>query len=105
VARWCMGYPYESVQAITKGIQFRGFSFIEMLAPFPTSYGKKNKMKEGREGWDWYKENTILKSKYDALTRAEQKKSEKIVIGELQNMERATFAARWDMVVEKVKKG
>jgi 2-oxoglutarate ferredoxin oxidoreductase subunit beta len=104
-ARWCIGYPYESVQAIKRGIQSKGFSFIEMLVPCPTSYGKMNKMKEGREGWDWYKENTILKSKYDALSPAEKKKCEKIVIGELQNIERATFAARWDMVVEKVKKG
>ncbi len=103
VARWGLGYPYETVKAIQKGLQKKGFSFIELLVPCPTGYGKQNKMKQGREVWDWYKENTLLKSKYLALTGKEKELNEKIVVGELQNLKRPEFTAMWGRVVKNVR--
>lgn len=103
-SRWCVGYPYETVTAIQKGIHKKAFAFIELLVPCPTGYGKRNKMKDSQEEWEWYKENTILNSKYQALSEEEKGKNTRIVIGELQDLERKDFSTRWGELVDAVKK-
>ncbi|MFP4081577.1 MAG: thiamine pyrophosphate-dependent enzyme [Candidatus Aminicenantes bacterium] len=103
-ARWCLGYPYETVTAVQKGIQKKGFSFIELLVPCPTGYGKRNEMKEGREGWHWYKKNTILKSQYLALSKKERENNRKIVIGELQNIQKGEFTEKWSNLVARARR-
>ena len=60
VARWPLGYPYETIKSIKQGIQKKGFAFIEMLVPCPTGYGRKNKLREVKANWEWYKKNTVL---------------------------------------------
>jgi hypothetical protein len=65
---------------------------VEILVPCPTSYGKKNKIDDGKEGWDWLKEITILKSVYNRLSDEEKEQNQKLVIGELQNIERKEFS-------------
>jgi 2-oxoglutarate ferredoxin oxidoreductase subunit beta len=90
-ARWTVGYPYETIAAIKKGFQNKGFSFIEMITPCPTGYGKRNAIGEGKEYWEWCKKNTILKSKYEALPAKERKKEKRIVLGEFRNTKKVEF--------------
>ena len=88
VARWIPSYAYEIIATIKKALLKKGFAFVEILVPCPTSYGKKNKIEDGKDGWDWLKEITILKSKYDKLSEKEKNQNQKIIIGELQNIEK-----------------
>lgn len=88
VARWIPSYAYETISSIKKALQKKGFAFVEILVPCPTSYGKKNKIEDGKKGWDWLKEITILKSVYDRFSDKEKEQNQKIIIGELQNLER-----------------
>jgi 2-oxoglutarate ferredoxin oxidoreductase subunit beta len=100
VARWPLGYPYETVKSIKKGILNKGFSFIEMLVPCPTGYGRKNQLREIKANWEWYKKNTILNSKYRILEEKQKDDNKKIVIGELQNIERKEFTFEWANLVK-----
>jgi len=100
VARWIPSYPYETIKSIKKAIAKKGFAFIEILIPCPTSYGKKNKVEDGKESWDWLEEMTILKSKYEKLTEEEKQKNQKMLVGELQNIEKLEFTAEWKKLVE-----
>jgi 2-oxoglutarate ferredoxin oxidoreductase subunit beta len=102
VARWTLGYPYETVKAVREGLQNRGFSFIEMLVPCPTGYAKRQKLPEGRETWDWYKKSTILRSKYLALTKEERARETRIVIGRLRHEPRAEFTATYRQLVDRL---
>jgi 2-oxoglutarate ferredoxin oxidoreductase subunit beta len=53
VARWTVGYPYETIKAIEAAIQSPGFAFVELLIPCPTGYGKENRLRDAAASWDW----------------------------------------------------
>ena len=105
VARWTLGYPYETVKAVREGIRNKGFSFIEMLVPCPTGFTKRQKMGDGREIWDWYKGSTILRSKYLKLPREQRAAEKRIVIGKLRDTPRPEFTATYADLVERLSKG
>ena len=60
VARWGVSHPYQPIKSIKEGIQKKGFSLIEFLAPCPTAYGRRNKLGDIKKHWAWYDNNTIL---------------------------------------------
>jgi 2-oxoglutarate ferredoxin oxidoreductase subunit beta len=103
VSRWTLGYPYETIKAIRDGIRNKGFSFIEMLVPCPTGYTKRQKIPDGRETWDWYKESTILRSQYMKLPKAERAKETRIVIGKLRDNPRPEFCETYSELVKRLK--
>jgi len=45
VARWTILHTRDLTKAVEEALLRRGFSFIEVLAPCPTSYGRRNKQK------------------------------------------------------------
>ena len=102
VARWTVAYPHETMLAIKKGIERKGFSLIEMLTPCPVGYGRRNKLKHGKDHLLWYKKNTIGRSRYEKLSDEEKQKCDKIVIGELRDVEKPEFTAEWGKLVDKV---
>ena len=105
VARWPMGYPYETVDSIKKGLSTRGFAFIEALVPCPTGYGRRNEQRIAKVAWDWYKKNTILNSKWKILSDKQKGENKKILIGELQNIERKEYCEEWAKLVKRFEKG
>jgi 2-oxoglutarate ferredoxin oxidoreductase subunit beta len=103
VARWIPGYPYEMIASIKKALLKKGFAFVEILIPCPTGYGKRNRIEAGKESWDWFKEMTILKGEYDRLPEEKKKQNRKMIIGELQNIEKKEFTQEWKKLVESLK--
>ncbi len=99
VARWPMGFPYETVAALEAAIRTRGFSFVEILAPCPTGYGKMNNLPEAKEGWDWYKENTITRIDLSRLSPEERRANTKIVAGTLWQREKPEYIEKWQKMV------
>ena len=57
VARWTTAHPIQLSNAIKKGLQNKGFSFIEAVSQCPTYYGRKNKMRTPIEMMQWMKES------------------------------------------------
>ena len=47
-------------KAIGEALQKRGFSFVEIISPCPTLYGRMNKMREGLEQMKFYKEHARI---------------------------------------------
>ena len=105
VARWTLGYPYETVKAVRSAIANRGFSFVEMLVPCPTGFQRRQKIPDGRETWDWYKEMTITRRKYLKLSKEERRRETRIVIGTLRDRTRPEFTAAFAQLVDRVGKG
>ncbi|MCC7568868.1 MAG: thiamine pyrophosphate-dependent enzyme [Candidatus Methanofastidiosa archaeon] len=95
VARWTTSHPLQLQKAIRKGFSNKGFCFIEVLSPCPTSYWGRNKVRNPEEMYQWYKDHTI------PIGRAEEY-PEKIPIGELVNVEKREWTEQWASLVRKV---
>jgi len=63
IARWTTIHARQVINAIKKGIQNKGFSFIEVLAQCPTQYGRRNKLGDAVQMMEWLKANSIPKEK------------------------------------------
>ncbi|MCP4654715.1 MAG: 2-oxoacid:ferredoxin oxidoreductase subunit beta, partial [bacterium] len=102
VARWPMGFPYETVAAIEAALRSKGFGFLEILAPCPTGYGKANQLRDAKSNWDWYKENSITRVELAKLSPEERAANRKIVVGTLWKAEKPEYVARWQGLVERL---
>ncbi len=97
VARWPVNYPYQPIKAIEAGIKKKGFAFIELLAPCPTAYGRRNKQRTIEACWNWYKDNVVLIDDYERIQRfgtpeEKQEIAYKLKIGVFQDTERPSFS-------------
>ncbi len=81
VARWTMGYPYETVAAVKEAMGKKGFGFLEVLAPCTTGYGKGNEMRDAKANWDWYRENSLTRAELAAQGEEGRAGKRKEVIG------------------------
>jgi len=61
VARWTMLHTRDLTQSIGEALARRGFSFIEVLAPCPTGYGRRNRQKP-IDSLKLYQERAIVKN-------------------------------------------
>jgi 2-oxoglutarate/2-oxoacid ferredoxin oxidoreductase subunit beta len=94
VARWTMLHIRELMDCIQTAILKSGFSFIEVLAPCPTNYGRRNKEK-GLESLKLYQDRTIIRNNADpADLDIDFQKG--VVLGEFVNRERPTCIESYD---------
>ena len=61
VARWTVYHVKQLTRAMKEAMNKRGFSFVEVLAPCPTLYSRRNRLGNGVEQLKYYKENSVLK--------------------------------------------
>ena len=98
VARWTTAHPVQLSNSIKKGLQNKGFSFIEAVSQCPTYFGRKNKMKTAVEMMQWMKDQSVLKRKADMLEETELEG--KLIIGEFQNKKEAEFTEKICQLLE-----
>ncbi len=79
---------------IEKAITRKGFSFIEVLAPCPTNYGRKNKEK-ALETLKLYRDRTIIKNNADP-SELDMDFEKEIILGEFVSRERPTCIENYD---------
>jgi 2-oxoglutarate ferredoxin oxidoreductase subunit beta len=48
-----------------EAIQKKGFSFVEIISPCPTLYGRRNRLGDGLEMMQSYKENSVIQNGAD----------------------------------------
>jgi len=85
----------------------KGFSLLEFLAPCPTAYGRRNKLRDIKQHWEWYDNNTILIEDYKRImsygTEKEKNKvKEKYQIGVFQDIERSGFFEQYDKLLKRL---
>jgi 2-oxoglutarate ferredoxin oxidoreductase subunit beta len=90
IARWTTFHARQVINAIKKGIQNKGFSFIEILAQCPTQYGRRNKLGNAVEMMEWLKAHSIPKEKADRMSPEELQG--KFIVGELFSTTRPEFS-------------
>jgi 2-oxoglutarate ferredoxin oxidoreductase subunit beta len=109
VARWCVTHPYRPIKSIKDALQKKGFSLLEFLAPCPTAYGRRNKLRDIKEHWRWYDDNTILIEDYERIMKygTEEEKEEarqKIQIGVFQDIQKPGFFELYEELLNRLAK-
>ncbi|MGC9307276.1 MAG: thiamine pyrophosphate-dependent enzyme [Thermoplasmatota archaeon] len=107
VARWPINKPSMPINSIREGLRNPGFSFIEMLSPCPTAYGRRNKFRKIDEMWTWYAEHTMLIEDYEMIQKygGEEEKTrlrDVITMGVLHREEKPSLSQRHKHLIEEV---
>lgn len=94
VARWTTYHPRQMTRAIKKGIQKKGFAFIEAVSQCPVQYGKASKIGKAVDILKYFKENSIRVDK--ARGAATEELEGKIIVGEFVDVEKAELSEEWE---------
>lgn len=89
VARWTTLHVRRLTQSIERLLQKEGFGFVEVISPCPEIFGRRNKMRSGKEMMDWFKRASVIQNFSDPA-KAEIT-SERIVLGEFVDTEKLSF--------------
>ena len=93
VARWTVFHVRQLQKAMSEAISKKGFSFLEVIAPCPTLFGRNNKMKDGQDHLKRYKKLSVIRNGAD-LREAEITMESPIVVGKFIDVERSTYEER-----------
>jgi 2-oxoglutarate ferredoxin oxidoreductase subunit beta len=92
VARWTVLHLREMEMSIAEALLKPGFSFIEVLSPCPTVYGRMNKLPRGLDEMRAYQEKSVIHDGADPRD-VELSGDGPIVVGKFVDIERPTL---WD---------
>jgi 2-oxoglutarate ferredoxin oxidoreductase subunit beta len=90
VARWTAFHVRQIAKSMNEALNKKGFRFIEILAPCPTLYLRRNKLGEGLDEMRFYKEKSVVKNGADTREVALDYRKD-IVVGKFVDRERATL--------------
>jgi 2-oxoglutarate ferredoxin oxidoreductase subunit beta len=90
VARWTALHIRRLTKAITEALQKKGFSFVEIIAPCPTLYSRRNRLGDGLDELRHYHDNSVIKHGADTK-EVDVGFRDKIVVGKFVDRERPSF--------------
>jgi 2-oxoglutarate/2-oxoacid ferredoxin oxidoreductase subunit beta len=90
VARWTAYHVRHLTKSIKEALGKKGFSFIEVLAPCPTLFSRRNKLGDGLDQMVYYKDFSEIKNGADTKTISLEYQG-KIVVGKFVDKERPTY--------------
>jgi 2-oxoglutarate/2-oxoacid ferredoxin oxidoreductase subunit beta len=90
VARWTTYHVRQMKRAMIEAINKKGFSFVEIISPCPTLYGRKNKLRDGITAMQWYKKHSVKKS-HPVTSDINVGFRTDIMVGKFVDIERPTF--------------
>ena len=96
VARWTILHARDLTESIEEALIKRGFSFIEVLAPCPVNYGRRNKEKP-LDTLKIYQERTIIKNEAHP-TDLDIDFERAIILGKFVDIDRPTWMDMYDKI-------
>jgi len=95
VSRWTVYHVHQLKNSIKKGLQKKGFSFIEVLSPCTTGYGRLNKMSPIDMMRDLKETSRIRKVN---PTEATIEPGREVILGDFVDVEKPTYSDVLDQV-------
>lgn len=102
VARWTTIHARQLEKSIAEALLKPGFSFIEVLSPCPTLYGRMNKQGKGLDTLRSYQERSIVRNGADPKD-VEITTDNPIIVGKFVDKERPTFLDYYQRAVTKAR--
>ena len=96
VARWTILHTRDLTESISHALTRKGFSFIEILAPCPVNYGRRNKEKP-LDSLKLYQERGIVKNGADPST-ADIDFEKGVILGTFVDRDKPTFYEKYRKV-------
>lgn len=90
VARWTALHIRRLTRSINEALHKKGFSFVEIIAPCPTLYSRRNRLGDGLDQMKYYHENSVIKHGTDTRELDVEYQGQ-IVVGKFIDRERPTF--------------
>jgi 2-oxoglutarate ferredoxin oxidoreductase subunit beta len=90
VARWTTLHVRRLERALAEALLKPGFSFVEVISPCPTLYGRWNKQKTGLEQMAYYKEKSIIRHGADPR-QADIALNGQIVVGKFVDLDKPSY--------------
>ena len=97
VARWTSLHIRRLTTSITEAMSKRGFSFVEVLTPCPTSFGRHNKMRKPLDLLKFYHERSVIKNNIDPKDATLDFKKA-LVVGKFVDIERPSYLDNYRMI-------
>ncbi len=97
VARWTALHIRRLTDSISEAMEKRGFSFVEVLSPCPTSFGRRNRMGKGLDIVKYYHEKSVIRNGIDPKD-ATLDFNKNLVMGKFVDIERPTFMDNYQLV-------
>lgn len=102
VARWTVAHPRRLLSCFEKALVRKGLRFVEVLAPCPTEFGRKNKMRDPLQYLKFFRENSIVKNNA-TFEEMEISANKPIVVGDFRDVEgEMTFEERYEEIIRRV---
>jgi len=95
VARWTAFHVRHTTKAIKEALLKKGFSFVEILAPCPTLYSRRNKLGDGLAQMLYYQENSEVRHGAETKDVALEFQG-KIIVGKFVDRTRPTYHEAMD---------
>ena len=94
ISRWTILHTRELMESIEEALLKRGFSFIEVLAPCPVNYGRRNREKP-LDSLRIYQERTLIKNNAHPF-ELDIDFSSKVILGKFVDQDRPTCTEMYD---------
>ncbi|MFZ5868171.1 MAG: thiamine pyrophosphate-dependent enzyme [Thermodesulfobacteriota bacterium] len=98
VARWTTYHARQLVHSISQTFDKKGFTFVEVVTPCPTGFGRPNKLGSGLDEMRYYREVCEVRNGADP-SEVEIRLREKIVVGTFVDVERPDFMQNYQSLV------
>jgi 2-oxoglutarate ferredoxin oxidoreductase subunit beta len=103
VSRWTTYHVFPLMESIQKALEIEGFSFIEILAQCPVSYGKMVDMRRASDFLKFYRDQSVRVHKAREMSAEELEG--KIVVGKLVERQRTEFVTSLRRINERFREG
>jgi 2-oxoglutarate ferredoxin oxidoreductase subunit beta len=90
VARWTSFHVRHATKAIKDALLKKGFSFVEIMAPCPTLYSRRNRLGDGLDQMKFYRDNSEIANGADTKTLGLTFQG-KITVGKFVDKDKPTY--------------
>ena len=101
VARWTVLHTRQLERSIAEAMAKPGFSFVEVISPCPTLYGRMNKESKGLDTLHSYQERSVVRDGADPKD-VDIGMTGPIIVGKFVDIERPTFSDLYQRLLQKV---
>jgi len=102
VSRWTTLHFRNLRDAILRAFGKRGFTFIEVVSPCPTAFGRRNEFPDGLDEMEWYRNNSVIDHRAELVEIGlAMKKDSRIVVGNFVDIERPTSMDHYQQVLHR----
>jgi 2-oxoglutarate ferredoxin oxidoreductase subunit beta len=97
VARWTSLHIRWITDSLLEAMQKRGFSFVEILAPCPITFGRRNKLGKSVDLIKFLHERSVVRNQIDPRDAALDF-NKHLVVGKFVDIERPTFLDNYQLI-------